>query len=337
MTTSDRPSQGGNDGTWFIRAVGLAPLPTTLDEVEAETTTEAVRQLWNAGSDDPLVDWSPDGLNSTIEGDRRFRWPVVISVLVVVAALIGVALWLPGTSERRADLRADGYLVALGDIRTDLPAVQQALAAITEPDADASQFADLVPTIADLRADADGALELADDPLPRAWPLASNAPFTDLAPHPDAVSAHATTAHGIARRLGDVLTYRTLFAEFLATGDLPTESSQVRQLNTQLAAATADAAIILSELPEDAALVEHRAAAEALASRFTQWQGDYTEALRNGATEAAVALIEELTAARSQLETLMGDALATIRREVDAAIIQLADDIDATVLQLGQT
>ncbi len=331
------PNLPGNDGSWFLRAVGIEAPPETLDDVEAQNTTEAVSQLWKAGEADALTDWAPEELSKTAEKERSFRWPVVITVAVLVAAVAALLLWLPRTSEGRADDLAVAYGAALGEIRNDLPAAQQVLAVVTDPAEDASQFPELIPVIADLRADADGALELASEPMPSAWPLASDEPFDELRPFRDQTSAEAITAQAIARRLGDVLDYRSLFSGFMVVGDLPTTSNDLNELNTRLATAAADSALILTELPEVAAFADHRAAAQDLVDRFLTWQVDYVDALRTGDTATVTILLAEYTLLRTELDELMLDALTQLRVEIDAQIIQLAGDIDATMAGLAGT
>lgn len=338
MTTpsSSGPQLPGNDGTWFLRAVGIETSPETLDDVAGASTSEAMQELWKTGEVDALTDWSPDGLSRTVERSRKFRWPVVISVVVLVAALVAAAIWLPTTSQRRADARAAEYSASLAEIRSDLPDVQQVLAVITEPGAEVSQFADLIPIVTDLRADSGSALDLAGEPLPRPWPLTSAAAFDELSPFRDQVSAQATSAQTIARRLGDVLDYRTLFREFMRVGELPTEATNFNKLNTRLATVSADSALIISELPEDATLFQHRAAAQAFVERFHVWQNDYIDALRRDATAEAAELIDEFRSLRRALGQLMVEAVATTRSEVDAEIIALAAAIEATLADLDR-
>lgn len=339
MATSPtpKPPSEGNDGSWFLRAVGFDAPPETLADVDADNTTQAIQQLWSQRDSDALEGWSPDQLSRTVERNRSFRWPVVVSVTLLIVAIGAGIAYLPRTSEQRADARATSYRMALGEVRGDLPDAQLVLAALTEPESDSSQFADLIPTVADLRADAGEALDLAGEPLPSPWPLAPQGPFEELRPYRDEVSMQATTAQAIARRLGDVLEYRSLFDQFMRVGELPTEAANLSELNTRLATVAADSAIIMGELPEDAALFDHRAEGQALLERFLDWQVDYVDALRNDDVATAEALRREYRSRRGNLNTLMLEALAAIRSEVDAQIIQLAGDIDATVSALSET
>ncbi len=342
MTTPHRPGEGprlpGNDGSWFLKAVGVAAPATSLGDVgnDGDSTTELVQELWNTGgAPDAFEGWTPGELSTAVDSSRRFRWSIVVSVALAVTLLAASVVWVARSSDSRAAARADDYRVALSDIRSDLPNAQIVLAQLTEPAADASQFPELIPAVTDLRADAETALEIAADPLPRAWPLASTAPFEKLEPVRAATSQEATTAQAIARRLAEVLDYRTLFSRYLDTGELPaTPPADLSALNLRLAAAAADTATVLSELPGDAALANHTQLARAGYERFVIWQVDYVDALRTGASEDVAALLDELSRMRSEVDQALVAAIARIRSEIDASIIELAASLDATVASL---
>jgi hypothetical protein len=340
MTSSDKPGNGsqlpGNDGSWFLKAVGVTTTPTALSDVEGdgESTTELVSELWTRGerASDPFDGWVPDELSHAVDSERRFRWSIIIGVALTLALIAVAGVWLAGSSDGRAATRADEYRRVLTDLRTDLPDAQSVLAQITEPGADATQFADLIPTVTDLRADAEMALEVAAEPLPSAWPLASAKPFEVLEPVRQTTSQQATTAQAIARRLGEVLDYRSLFARFLGTGDLPTRPEvDLSELNLRLATAAADSAAILSELPADAALAAHTQLARNGLERFTTWQVDYVDALRSDSTDEVTALLDELSQIRARLDRDLIAGIAQIRSEVDEAIIELAASLDAAI------
>lgn len=336
--TGKRTQLPGNDGSWFLKAVGISTAPTELGDVggNGESTTELVSELWNtADHPDPFEGWAPDELSHTIENERNFRWSLIILAAMGLLVVSASVVWLMRSSESRAAAQADDYLGALITIRTDLPDAQTVLALVTEPDADASQFPDVIPTVADLRADAETALELAAEPLPSAWPLASSQPFEELAPTRETTSREATTAEAIARRLGEVLDYRTLFAGFLDSGELPTRPEQdLSELNLRLASAAADSATILSSLPGDAAFAQHTELARAALERFTTWQVDYVDALRTDDLDAVGLLLEELAAMRADLDRALVAGMAQIRNEVDESIISLAASLDAAIAEM---
>lgn len=331
----------GNDGAWFLKAVGIDRTMTDLTDIDGDgdSTSESVRELWGADVEgaDLFTQWEPGELSKSVERRRNFRWPIVISVTLVVAALVAVGLWLPTTSEGRASVRSTEYAAAFGAMLGDLPPTQQALATLTEPSADVSQFPEIIPTITRASGNAAAALDLAGEPLPRPWPLASSEPFDELTPFRDALSVDATVSQAITRRLGDLLDYRTVFQDFLVIGELPTtaEGVDLNTLTGELATATADSAAVLGELPDDAALADHKEAAEEVFARFSELQAEYVEALRSDEPQQAVALVEEYTAMRVELDEALVAALARMRSEVDDSLISLNGRIEETVAELA--
>lgn len=336
----------GNDGTWFLKAVGVEMPPTTLDDVgeAGDSTGEMVQELWDAeaatggasAESDAFQDWAPEELSKTIGKDRRFRWSVVIPVALLAIAIGVVAWYVPRTSAPRAQARSDEYRAAMVTLRTDLPNAQAVLAELTEPSADASQFPELIPTVADLQADADTALEVAGRALPEPWPLASTEPFEALEDGREAISRDATVAQSIARRLGDLLDYRTLLPGFLDIGDLPTDGNvDLNELNTRLATVSADSATLITELPTDAAFAEHTALAQSTLDWFLGWQIDYVDALRNDDAAGVSGLLSDLDEQRAALNEELISALAEVRSEVDADIIGLAASLDGAIIALS--
>jgi hypothetical protein len=332
--TSGTPSPHlpGNDGTWFLEAVGIAAPPDR--DTAADATAEEVLIDWESKSADALTGWSPKAVSGEIDKERDIRWLWVIAGAVGLLAVIAGFVWLQASSTRQADARADAYTAALTQIRVDLPDAQQGLAILTEPDADATQFADLIPAVTDLKVDAQDALTLAGEALPTPWPLAPSGPIDQLAPFREDVSREATSADAIARRLANVLDYRTLAAGFLEVGELPTTVDDLADIDGQLAIVAADSGAILGDLPEDAALFDHRAAAQEALEKFLDWRVAYADAVRTTSADLIAALLDEYAGAQAQLDRLLLQALAQIRSETDAAIIQLAGELDATIVEL---
>lgn len=329
----------GNDGRWFLKAAGVDGRATELGDVDVdgESPSEPVRELWGSDSDqDELATWSPRQLSRLVERRRNVRWPMVAGGVLLVAVVVGVALWLPGTSARRAAEVANRYEMAYITLYEDLAPGQQVLATLTEPGSTAADFADAPAVIAHMHDGADDALELVTDPLPTAYPLAPATPITQLGPQRDSLSVQATAAEAIAGRLGDLLDYRTAADRLFAIGDLPTDRSGVdlNEMTERLATASADSAIALEQLPDDVAFAEHKEAAREAVTRLSAWQVDYLEALRVGDTAAAEVLVAEWESMSDQLVTLFVAALAQARTEIDADIIELAAGIDSSLDRL---
>ncbi len=327
------PRLPGNDGTWFLEAVGIATPPKTSEP--ADVTAEEILVDWESKSADALTGWAPEELSTSIDDGRRFRWLWAVATVAGLLALVAGFLWLQTSSSRRADARANAYIESLTLIRLDLPDSQQALAVLTEPEADTSQFAELIPTVTDLKVHAQDALALAGEALPNPWPLAPSAPIDELAPHRESVSREATSAEAIARRLANVLDYRTVVVGFLDVGELPATADDLSEVDAQLSIVAADSAALLGELPEDAALFDHRTAAQVALERFLDWRVEYADALRTGSADQVAVLLEEHATAQANLDRIQLEALALIRSETDAAIIELAAEIDLTIADLN--
>ena len=188
----------------------------------------------------------------------------------------------------------------------------------------------------EMRTNAGDALVLATTPIPRAFPLAPTEPLTSLAPHRETLSVQATAAEAVARRLDDLVEYRMVSERLFDIGELPTRPQQAdpTALSEQLAIVAADSATALDELPEDAAFAEHKDAVREALARFTDWQVEYVEALRLDNRAQAEALVTEWTAITEELEALRVNALARVRSEVDAEIIELAAAIDQSIASL---
>lgn len=326
----------GNDGRWFLKAAGVDGTATELGEVDVdgESTSDLVHELWSSESDQgEVAAWSPRQLSRLVEHRRNVRWPMVIGAVLLVALVVGVALWLPGTSGRRAAEVANRYEMAYITLYEDLAPGQQVLATLTEPASTVEDFTDASAVITQMHDGADDALELVTDPLPAAYPLAPSTPITQLGAQRDSLSVQATAAEAIAGRLDDLLDYRIAAARLFAVGNLPTDGSggDLNELTERLATASADSASALEQLPEDVAFAEHKEFAREAVTRFATWQVDYLEALRVGDTAAAEVLVAEWESISDQLVTLFVAALAQARTEIDADIIELATGIDSSL------
>jgi len=347
------PKLPGNDGSWFLEAIGaqvaepantngqpIAPNPQPAEPgsspyAEATvgaTTSERYRDaLSNPVTEDALTDFTPQQLDPRLDSSRSWQWPIVVSAGVLLLAIVSVAVWLPRASEGRAQESTAEYVDGLTAVWDDLASAQQALATLTDPEADVSSFGTLVAPITTFRVNSDNAVNLASEPLPSPLPMASSEPFDALVPLRDGVATYGTNGAAIARRLADLLEYRSTFNSFLDTGPLPTTASSddLDALGTTLATASVDGATILAQLPNDAALADHKAAAEVVLLDFSDDQLGYVDALRTGNAAVATAFVDSLLADRANLDRLLAEALRRMRTEVDLELVGLSGDIAA--------
>ena len=310
----------------------IASVPPVAEDAPLENTSEMVGQLWTArDSYGPLEDWEPEDINRKVSSARSFRWTTLIGVLTIIGLIAAGLFVLPSLAERRADSYLKSIMDPLQALRAELPDTQTSLAVATDPAADGAALAGLTTQLTTLAAKA-SALDAATqaDP-PSAPPLTSSAPIDAVEPVRQRAEPLGTAAIAIQRRIADLVEYRTLMTGFLVLPELPTTADSDTQatLRVDLAAAQAESASILADLPSDPALESHAAMARDINERFATWQVDYLEALRTGDAAAARTLIAELESSLVELDNALIAPLAQIRREVDTDLIELAREIDA--------
>ena len=209
---------------------------------------------------------------------------------------------------------------ALHELRAELPDSQNSLAVATEPTATMTALNNLSTELTALSAKANALDSAGRAPLPSTLPFTSSTPIDELVPIQQRLEPMATTALTIQQRIANLIKYRTLMRDFLTLPDLPTTASDSQQadLRVALASAQAESASILSELPADVSLSEHRALARDTNEMFATWQTNYLEALRTNDANAAQTLIDDLHSSLDELDAALVTPLAQIRRQTDA-------------------
>jgi hypothetical protein len=315
----------------LVRAVP----PIEVDDSPVETTSEMVGQLWTTPQSEEAMDtWEPGDMDRKIKSSRSFRWTSLTAVLAIAALIVVGLVMLPSIARGRADSHLDMYTTVLRELRGELPDTQQSLAVATDPPSTSAELAALSTQLTVLAADASALDEAAQAELPATPPLTSSAPIDELEPIRQRLEPLGTVAHAIQRRISNVVDYRILMSGFLALPDLPVAANATNQaeLRVTLAAAQAESASILAELPSDVALDAHRALARDINERFSTWQVDYLEALRTEDAATAGDLLTELDGLLTELDNELVTPLAQIRRQTDTDLIDLARSIDQILL-----
>jgi hypothetical protein len=361
MTTEGpRPDLPGNDGRWFLELTGtvdseptstssfatlenldlqagvaaaVAAGATDVDEtgeMEITAAAEATAVLAPSG---PLDDWEPDSLSRTLLRRRPFRWTVVGLTLLIVLAVVAGILWLPRAAENQATTLATSYRSALTDYRNTLPKTQGAVIVLADPESTEGEIAGVIPATADLQGQANAISTMATEPMPATLPLVPREPLEALEPTRSNMLVLGGTGEDIAARMGRGYIYRTTVPELFSMPNLAVEAdtSTINQLSVDLATILADTSSLTSDLPEDPLFASVKVAASEAAERFADWQLEYLEALRAGDSDAAAALSSELADARDTIERANAVALVTLGEEVNAKIVLLAGDIEATI------
>jgi len=311
-----------------------AARPPSHDHEPLDNTSEMVGQLWTASeTSSPLDDWAPDDMDSKVGSARPFRWTSLITIVALVG-LIAVAFFLlPTFTQNRADTHREMLTTALSELRGELPETQSSLAVATDPASTPTELTALSTQLTVLAARASSLDEAATTDVPSALPLTSSDPLDELEPIRQQLAPLGSVAAAIQRRISNLASYRTSMAGFLDLPDLPiaADSSGQAELRVTLAAAQANSASILAELPDDPALADHRDRARDLNERFATWQVDFLEALRAEDSVAARSLLAELGDGLALLDSELVAPLAEIRRDTDIELIALAGSIDSVV------
>lgn len=314
-----------------------SPLITAVPELESDetpvdTTSDMVGQTWTPPDrTGPLDGWEPEEMDRKISSTRHFRWTSVGAVIAVVGLIAVGLVVLPSTTRNRASDHKEMYAVALDDLRGELPETQDSLAVATDPSSDPASLSTLTTQLTALAAKTSAVDAAAQADLPTAPPFTSTAPIDELEPMRQRLEPLGTVAATIQRRISNLVQYRILMADFLRLPALPVTADAATQseLRVTLAAAQADSASILADVPSDVSLDAHHSLARDINERFATWQVDYLEALRNEDSATARSLLAELGDALAHLDDELVTPLAQIRRQTDTDIIDLAASIDS--------
>lgn len=363
----------GNDGRWFLELAGViepAPRPTeTYTELEALepppafVASESVAVTAGAAavsgslsadsngetagdpdtfvpvaprSDDGLKDWRPDDVSPRLGRHGFGRWLAGALFVLAVAAVALAVFLLPRAVQSEADALATGYAQSLTDLRNELPNSQGALASLTDPASTPEAVSASVPAIGDLNTRGTVVISLATTPLPSTLVSIPRGPLEALDPTRTTMLILGAEAEGVSGRLATTFTYRSTVPALFATPDLPVEadSSTTDALSVSLAESLAETARLVADLPPDPTFTETRDLATKASERYATWQLEYLDALREGHTDRATALIVELDAAVDDIDAALGVALGVVRVEVDPRIVALAIETETAIIDI---
>ena len=341
---------------WYLEMLGVRPEPRTrhparsmptdvsfqLEAPAASTSTPTPLERPNqalapeSSVPDPgaeLEGWKPQELASQVNSRRRVPWGLLVTFVILVGAVIGVLVWTPGIVEDMAVEEAADYSDVMTRMRSELPSIQQTLATATEPSTSGIELFALAAELSRFDAASSEVVTRANRPLPDTFPLLPRGSLEELEATRSSMPALGQAGLGMVTRIGSTIAYRTNLDDILVYPSLPerADASQVAGLSLDLAAALTASVGVLSELPLDPVFEAHREQAAAAVVEFELWQGRFLEAIRNDDAELSAALIQEAEAARTELFRVLVPALATMRADVDNAIIALNEDITETI------
>lgn len=325
----------GNSGAWYLELVGV--------EVPAELRNGAgggngsVGQLWGtAGGSDILDGWTPEALSPTVTSSRRFRWTVVVLLLLAGLLAVGALLVVPAYVENQAEGLNQEYRSALLDLNADLAPTQLVLDRATDPTESLTDIGAAAVTLSALSESAANVRDLARQDLPSSPPLTPRDSLLALQPARNRMIEVGGFGLELSRRITAVVDYEAAAANILDVPSLPLVANELRisDLSIELAAIQAETADALTELPDDPALAGHKSLAYEAQARLGPWQSEYLESLRTGDRITARALINELADSRASLDAALDDAKAVLRALLDTSLVTLAQQVEATLILL---
>jgi len=368
----DRDNEGsGNDGSWFLEAVGAVPPPATPSETVAaleldntlthviddqpglstlaatrtfdgdtgtSTSTYETARGSIAVDDAPTLDAPPVEVDlSPIHGPRRmFRWSMVVFGILLLTVAAIAAYWIPASARQEAVSVKQSYADDASALRQYLPTAQSALGTMTDPATPQSELAAVVPTISSLESLAAMFRSTATQPLSSPMPLLPNSEVAALKPLQDTAQIRAAQASDIARSLGSVYVYRTTVAALLVTDNLPTvaDTQTINALSLSLATSLVQDSNAISDLPRTEMSDSLNNAALASIARYASWQEEYLSALSEGDETGTARLVAELDDIRTSLDTQLSAMLVVARSDIDQRIVDLASDLEVFLTEL---
>jgi hypothetical protein len=278
-------------------------------------------------------------LSSALRSRRNFRWPIVITLVVLIAAVGVAAWWLPQSVEQEALATRQDYYDTAAAVRNYLPETQGGLDAITNPESDAEAVAGAVPVVAELDRRAFDLETVTAEPLPSTLPFVPAGQIDALVPLRNSGAILGASASELAKQLGTAYIYRTSIPLLLDTGPLPVTAStqEVNDISVRLAASLAQDAGIVADLPDDPAFADIRTEAIAAVDRYGAWQDEYLAALTGEDPDAAQRLVSEMEILRSDLVVVNTDDLLAFRTDADQWIVRLAGELEAYLADLTRS
>lgn len=326
----------GNPGTVNATYDGPAPIappPKPASPLPRPDPATPAPAAGAAPTDETSVDSTAvdEDLSRALRSRRSFRWPIVVVLVLLIAGVGAAAIWLPRATETEALAVRQEYYDATSAVRNHLPDAQGALDAITDTESSTEELAGSVPAIARLVTLASDMQRTAAEPLPSVLPLIPKGSIDALEPLRDQTSLLGSEGSEMAQRLSSAYIYRVEIPGLMDVVNLPTSATTetINTISVTLAASLSDDSGVIARLPSDAVFETIRTDAIAAHARYTQWQGEYLNALASENTPAALVLVAELDTMRTVLNADNALALGVFRSELDDTIVTYAVQLEA--------
>lgn len=307
---------GSRSGANGSQLTTLVTVPVGRHSQHNAPTGDLVTDLWETTELDApsLLDWTPQSFGTKHLGRRRFRWPMVVSLVALLLIGSGLAYWL--YSEPTSSATA-----ALGQVQTEAEAL-------------AIEIDEVAPLVNGLHlerlpeANQDASVFFEMGESARAMFAAS----ADLPADDSANRSTAAEAAGLAidasRQLMDATAYRTAVEPALTLPLLET-NPDLTDITTATEAFTewrTGFESIRAALPSGIA-DQATAALEAISLGLETTQNAYLDAIRTDNRTAAVEVVGTLRADLLGVRQAMLTDIATVSDSVDALIDQARADL----------
>lgn len=285
---------------------------------ERGNTGDTIKRLWDASADIDMGGGLPpygapgEELEASMLSKRRFRWPLVISILVLAGLGAGAVKVLSDLPVREANAREEQYAAAAQRLSGAFLPVEEALAAGGWTDD--SGLSTLTSRLNTLDGAARAAAVVASEQLPSAPLVGSKAPIEELAQPKQLLEWASVQALGVGQQVGNAMAYSISLTAVSNLPSLPAEAprEEVGGIAEQLSLSIAGSRQALASLPEDPLFGDYRQQASEAVTMVENTQADYIAALLEGSPDRAAAA-----------SGAMHDAVSGLRSALDAPLGQV--------------
>jgi len=288
----------------------------TIIDMLKTTPAQVARPARRTKSDDIGdldFDWRPQPLERVVASGRSFRWPIIGAAIVLAAVAIVAVRGLGTISDSQADERLAAYNTEVTTFSVALDALEETL-----PDIEVQSALAFSVATDDLRL-------AATEDLPGLPPFVPQGSLGDVAAVQDLLLAIVDVATTVSADLDIAATYKTASARLFAVPPLPFSAPE--ELLEPAGAAIVDmqteTLATLAGLDPDERFEPYVGRIEDALDAVPDWADRYLLALRRGDTEAAEALIVEITARRQLIAAELGVALDEVSDTVSGRMQEL--------------
>ncbi len=291
----------------YMEVLGFAETPATTYDSRLTwvETAETVVVAPAPEPEDPLFSWLPSDLSAAFTG-RKIRWGMVASIGLLLLLIGAAAIWVyqrPAIEQARS---RESVVAALEDIQPGLVELSEANTTLDAATLDGARASSATLAVdSGVRGVFDAAATLTD---------------TDSDVRTRIISVSGSVAEAVSR-FGDAVAVRSAVIPALTPPELLTDPSAVSLEDAAAGFANWQARYesVRETLPE-ATFREVSEAMAALSANLTGYQSLYLDALAEGDEATASGAVDRITRDLEDIETALMEALTATKSQVDTAI-----------------